>query len=75
MVLLCGKDRIEILRTIGFGHPVRTPEEVCSIFNVLHPESKSISRSTVCKNGKKLPNLEDRSLQRTKLLEKILQWI
>lgn len=49
MVHLSEKDRIEILMMIGYGDRVRTHEEVCHIFNDLHPERNPISRSTVTK--------------------------
>lgn len=38
MVPLGEKDNIKILMIMGYGDHIRTHEEVCHIFNELHPE-------------------------------------
>lgn len=53
MAQLTEKERIEILMMIGFGDRVRTHEEVCHLFNAVHPDRNPISRSAVSKTLKR----------------------
>lgn len=52
MAQLSEKHRIEILMILGYGDRRRTQDEVCNLFNNLHPEL-NISQSTVSKIWRK----------------------
>lgn len=46
---LSEKDRIEILMMVGYGDRRRSTNEVCELFNHIHPDRTPLSQSTVCK--------------------------
>lgn len=52
-MFLTENQRIEILMMIGFGDRMRTQQEVCTLFNLMHPDNEPISQSTVSKIERK----------------------
>jgi Transposase. len=47
MAKLSERERIDILRMIGFGDKLRTHQEACQLFNATYPDRPPITQSTV----------------------------